>query len=119
MNTLMYDHPLTSEHLRVVKEVIGYHVVGPIGKALACGDIGKGSPPAEQNVAKVVRRSWCNDRVERHCENRCRSLQPTEACGQVWGFVDFCGGQWLVCVRVCNEATIALEGITFGIFICL
>jgi len=42
MNTLMYDHPLTSEHLRVVKEVIGYHVVGPIGKTLACGDVGKG-----------------------------------------------------------------------------
>ena len=41
MNTLMYDHPLTGEHLRVVKEVIGYHVVGPIGKALACGDVGK------------------------------------------------------------------------------
>jgi len=44
MNTLMYSHPLTSEHLRVVKEVIGYYVVGPIGKALACGDVGEESP---------------------------------------------------------------------------
>jgi phosphopantothenoylcysteine decarboxylase len=44
MNTLMYNHPLTSEHLRVVKEVIGYHVVGPIGKTLACGDVGKDHP---------------------------------------------------------------------------
>ena len=41
MNTLMYEHPLTSEHLRVIKEVIGYTVVGPIGKTLACGDVGK------------------------------------------------------------------------------
>lgn len=40
MNTLMYDHPLTDEHLRVVRDVIGYNVVGPIGKALACGDVG-------------------------------------------------------------------------------
>ena len=41
MNTLMYEHPLTSEHLRVIKEVIGYTVVGPIGKTLACGDVGE------------------------------------------------------------------------------
>jgi hypothetical protein len=40
MNTLMYEHPLTAEHLRVVREVVKYNVVGPIGKALACGDIG-------------------------------------------------------------------------------
>jgi len=48
----MYDHPLTSEHLRVVKEVIGYHVVGPIGKALACGDIGKGCPRLSRTSLK-------------------------------------------------------------------
>jgi phosphopantothenoylcysteine decarboxylase len=41
MNTFMYEHPLTSEHLRVIREVIKYNVVGPIGKALACGDIGQ------------------------------------------------------------------------------
>lgn len=41
MNTLMYEHPLTNEHLRIVKETIGYTVVGPIGKTLACGDIGR------------------------------------------------------------------------------
>lgn len=41
MNTLMYEHPLTVEHLRIVKEVIKYNVVGPIGKPLACGDIGQ------------------------------------------------------------------------------
>jgi len=41
MNTLMYEHPLTAEHLRIVREVIGYNVVGPIGKNLACGDVGE------------------------------------------------------------------------------
>lgn len=40
MNTLMYEHPLTAEHIRTVKDVIKYNVVGPIGKNLACGDIG-------------------------------------------------------------------------------
>jgi phosphopantothenoylcysteine decarboxylase len=37
----MYEHPLTSEHLRVVKEVVQYTIVGPIGKNLACGDVGE------------------------------------------------------------------------------
>lgn len=41
MNTLMYEHPLTNEHLRIIRDVIGYTVVGPIGKTLACGDVGK------------------------------------------------------------------------------
>lgn len=40
MNTFMYEHPLTAEHLRVIRDVIGYNVVGPIGKILACGDVG-------------------------------------------------------------------------------
>jgi phosphopantothenoylcysteine decarboxylase len=40
MNTLMYEHPLTSEHLRTVQDVVRYEVVGPIGKGLACGDVG-------------------------------------------------------------------------------
>ncbi|KAG6868153.1 hypothetical protein C0993_007097 [Termitomyces sp. T159_Od127] len=40
MNTLMYDHPLTAEHLRIVRDVVRYNVVGPIGKTLACGDTG-------------------------------------------------------------------------------
>lgn len=40
MNTLMYEHPLTSEHLRIIRDIVKYNVVGPIGKQLACGDIG-------------------------------------------------------------------------------
>jgi phosphopantothenoylcysteine decarboxylase len=41
MNTFMYEHPLTNEHLRIVENIIGYQVVGPMGKTLACGDIGQ------------------------------------------------------------------------------
>ncbi|GBE83062.1 flavo protein [Sparassis crispa] len=54
MNTLMYEHPLTSEHIRVVREVIGYNVVGPIGKTLACGDIGLGAMTEWKDVVQVV-----------------------------------------------------------------
>ena len=50
MNTLMYEHPLTNEHLRVVKDVIGYQVVGPVGKALACGDVGQFSIAFQSRV---------------------------------------------------------------------
>ncbi|EMD40190.1 hypothetical protein CERSUDRAFT_151213 [Gelatoporia subvermispora B] len=54
MNTLMYMHPLTAEHLRVVQEVIGYAVVGPIGKALACGDIGMGAMTEWLDIVQIV-----------------------------------------------------------------
>ncbi|KAJ8523167.1 hypothetical protein ONZ45_g272 [Pleurotus djamor] len=54
MNTLMYEHPLTAEHLRVVKEVIRYNVVGPIGKALACGDIGIGAMTEWRDIVQIV-----------------------------------------------------------------
>ncbi|TEB40071.1 flavo protein [Coprinellus micaceus] len=54
MNTLMYEHPLTSEHLRVVKDVIKYNIVGPIGKALACGDIGIGAMSEWKDIVQIV-----------------------------------------------------------------
>ncbi|KAJ2917028.1 hypothetical protein MD484_g3400, partial [Candolleomyces efflorescens] len=54
MNTLMYEHPLTAEHLRIVKEVIKYNVVGPIGKALACGDIGIGAMSEWHDIVQIV-----------------------------------------------------------------
>lgn len=44
MNTFMYSHPLTARHLDLIKEVLGYHILGPqganSGRKLACGDIG-------------------------------------------------------------------------------
>lgn len=43
MNTLMYEHPLTAQHIRTIRDVIGYEVVGPVSKNLACGDVGVGA----------------------------------------------------------------------------
>ncbi|KAJ4485587.1 flavoprotein [Lentinula aciculospora] len=54
MNTLMYEHPLTSEHLRIVREVVRYTVVGPIGKGLACGDVGLGAMTEWRDIVQIV-----------------------------------------------------------------
>ncbi|KAI6145687.1 flavoprotein [Pisolithus thermaeus] len=54
MNTLMYEHPLTAEHLRVVRDVVRYNVVGPIGKDLACGDAGLGAMTEWRDIVKIV-----------------------------------------------------------------
>ncbi|ESK95239.1 thymidylate synthase [Moniliophthora roreri MCA 2997] len=54
MNTLMYEHPLTTEHIRVVRDVIGYNVVGPIAKGLACGDVGIGAMTEWREIVKIV-----------------------------------------------------------------
>ncbi|KAI0357537.1 flavoprotein [Trametes cingulata] len=54
MNTLMYEHPLTEQHLRTVREIIGYTVVGPIGKKLACGDVGLGAMTEWRDIVQIV-----------------------------------------------------------------
>jgi len=54
MNTLMYEHPLTDRHLCVIRDVIGYNIVGPIGKALACGDIGLGAMTEWRDIVNIV-----------------------------------------------------------------
>ncbi|KAE9409278.1 flavo protein [Gymnopus androsaceus JB14] len=54
MNTLMYEHPLTSEHLRIVRDVVRYSVVGPIGKNLACGDVGLGAMTEWRDIVQIV-----------------------------------------------------------------
>lgn len=54
MNTLMYEHPLTAHHLNTIKEVIGYNIVGPIGKQLACGDIGIGAMTEWTEIVAIV-----------------------------------------------------------------
>jgi len=57
MNTLMYEHPLTAQHIRTVRDVIGYEVVGPVSKNLACGDVGVGAMVDWRDiVAGVVER---------------------------------------------------------------
>lgn len=54
MNTHMYAHPLTAKHLDVISRDIGYTVVGPVGKGLACGDVGVGAMTDWSDIVKLV-----------------------------------------------------------------
>ena len=54
MNTLMYEHPLTAQHIRIVRDVIGYDVVGPVSKSLACGDVGVGAMVEWRDIVASV-----------------------------------------------------------------
>jgi phosphopantothenoylcysteine decarboxylase len=40
MNTSMWEHPLTARHLDLVNDLLGYRIIQPISKKLACGDTG-------------------------------------------------------------------------------
>jgi len=55
MNTMMWEHPHTARHLAELA-ALGYRVLGPVSKPLACGDVGNGamSEPADV-VAETLR----------------------------------------------------------------
>jgi len=54
MNTLMYLHPLTSRQIAMAREMLGYTVVGPIEKRLACGDLGQGAMTEWIDIVQIV-----------------------------------------------------------------
>ncbi|KAF8266917.1 flavoprotein [Lactarius quietus] len=54
MNTLMYEHPLTAQHIRIIRDMIGYNVVGPVSKSLACGDVGVGAMVEWRDIVASV-----------------------------------------------------------------
>lgn len=55
MNTHMYQHPLTADHLRVVQEKLGYLVSGPQGAGkLACGDEGPGKMTDWREIVAMI-----------------------------------------------------------------
>lgn len=73
MNTLMWEHPLTSRHLRKLvsaepppdlknEQLIkwinsqnqGVHIVGPIEKNLACGEIGMGAMADVEEIVHAI-----------------------------------------------------------------
>jgi phosphopantothenoylcysteine decarboxylase len=48
MNTHMWEHPFTAKQLEIL-QTLNYQVVGPVGKTLACGDIGEQSDTIRYN----------------------------------------------------------------------
>lgn len=53
MNTAMWEHPLTARQLEVLSD-LGVHMVPPISKKLACGDMGTGALAAPEDIARAV-----------------------------------------------------------------
>lgn len=53
MNTLMWDHPLTAKHVQGARE-LGYEVMGPVEKKLACGDTGRGAMTEWSDIVQLV-----------------------------------------------------------------
>lgn len=54
MNTAMWRHPLTAQHIRILEEWPWIKVLRPVEKSLACGDVGTGAmKPFNEIVADV------------------------------------------------------------------
>ncbi len=41
MNTMMWEHPFTANHLNILAETLGFKIIQPINKTLICGETGK------------------------------------------------------------------------------
>lgn len=55
MNTVMYEHPLTSRQEAFVRAVLGYYILGPQGAGkLACGDVGAGKMTEWNEIADAI-----------------------------------------------------------------
>lgn len=53
MNTKMWDHPITSQHISIL-ESWGYTLVPCIAKTLMCGDTGIGAMAEVQTIIQHV-----------------------------------------------------------------
>lgn len=54
MNTMMWQHPVTSEHLKRLGSWYKLTVVSPVSKKLACGDTGIGAMAEIQNIVRAI-----------------------------------------------------------------
>lgn len=56
MNTHMWTHPFTARQLGMLQAELGYHVIAPVSKLLACGDRGQGGLAAVEDLVAAVKR---------------------------------------------------------------
>ena len=54
MNTHMYEHPLTAEHIGKLKS-FGYYEIPCVIKTLMCGDTGAGAMADIQTIVKHIK----------------------------------------------------------------
>ncbi|GAB5031250.1 phosphopantothenoylcysteine decarboxylase [Nannochloropsis oceanica] len=56
MNTHMWTHPFTARQLGMLQADLGYHVVPPVSKLLACGDAGQGGLATVEDLVAAVKK---------------------------------------------------------------
>jgi phosphopantothenoylcysteine decarboxylase len=61
MNTHMWEHPFTARHLGQLQAELGYHVIPPVSKLLACGDTGQGGLAAVDDLVEAVQQVLANE----------------------------------------------------------
>lgn len=57
MNTRMFDHPVTKEHIEKLKSW-GYEEVPTISKTLMCGDTGNGAMAEVNTIIEYILRTF-------------------------------------------------------------
>lgn len=56
MNTGMFENPIVQDNLKKLSS-FGYHIIEPATGRLACGDIGKGKMPSEEELFQTILRA--------------------------------------------------------------
>lgn len=74
MNTHMWDSLFTSQHIAILEQQLGVHVIPPVSKALACGDVGTGAMAEPSSIAQAVQSSLTAQH-SRDLQNSARTLQ--------------------------------------------
>ncbi|KAI9032288.1 flavoprotein [Hyaloraphidium curvatum] len=54
MNTAMWEHRFTAKHLDVCTAELGYRIIPPVSKKLACGDIGVGAMAEVPTIVATI-----------------------------------------------------------------
>lgn len=54
MNTSMWNHPFTAKHLTILRDILGFKIIDPISKKLACGDTGLGAMAESTFISNYV-----------------------------------------------------------------
>jgi len=54
MNTMMWEHPVTNQHLETLSNW-GYTIVPPISKTLVCGETGMGAMASVESIIDAIR----------------------------------------------------------------
>lgn len=56
MNTMMWEHPLTSQQLKTIAR-FGVEIISPISKQLECKDVGLGAMETPVKIVDTVKQS--------------------------------------------------------------